>query len=242
MAFEGTDIDAMFKEAAGAAEETGEGNVGGKSTIEPTKPEPRLDPKPQPQAQPKPEESKPEPAKKTEPVAKVDTVKEKAPENIPVLTEKPTGGILNTQKGVTEDSIGRILDMNETFAKFDETQKDFVSGYFQLEEGEKDISKVIYRALIASQRDLDALKKIVKAKGYAAAERAFYLMGLENSIIEDIYEQVEILTGELGAKGNVTDSNKLNVCRKIEGVIAEMPKDVFTYIEKLQIFTNKAVQ
>lgn len=243
MGFNGTDIEKMFAEAASAAEDTGEKDVGGPATVKTEVKQPAETPKVEPaQTTPTPTKQSAQTAApvKQEPV-KQEPVKQEPIESKPLVSEK-SSGILNSSKGITEDSIGRILDMNETFAKFDDTQKDFVSGYFQLEEGERNVSKVIYRALIASQRDLDALDKIVKAKGFDPAGRAFYLMGLDNSIIQDIYEQVEILTGELGEAGTVNDRNKLNVCRKVEGVISEMPKDVFTYIEKLQQFTNKAVQ
>lgn len=262
MGFDGNDIDKMFAEAAGAAEDTGEKGMGmysddPKETKEPakadvkepvavTKPEVKTETKPEVKTKQDPVKQEPvkkvEPAKKPEPAKKAE--KEEAPkpvESKPVVQDRQAGGILNSSKGITEEAIGRILDMNETFAKFDDTQKDFVSGYFQLEEGNKNVSTVVYRALIASKRDLDALSQIVVAKGHSAAERAFFLMGLENYNIEDIYEQVELLTGDLGEVGQVTDGNKLKVCRKVEGVIAEMPKDVFTYIEKLQQFTDKAL-
>lgn len=261
MGFESTDIDKMFQEAAGAAEETGEKDLGAYSQtptkhVEPTNTvskEPQTVAKTEPAKQPE----KPVEVKRQEPIKKEETVQtkpestykpvEKKSEPVKVEERKPStqdrnhGGIISTSKGITEESIGRILDMNKIFDQFDDSQKDFVSGYFQLDEDEDDVSKIIYRALVASQRDIDALSKIVEARSYQAAERAFFLMGLDNSSIEDIYEQVDLLTGELGDSGKVTDSNKLNLCRKIEGVIAAMPKDVFTYIEKLQQFTNKAV-
>lgn len=254
--FEGLDIDKMFAEAANAAEETGEGNVGGKETvkkIEQPKPQPRQEPvapKPDPvvtQSKQEPVKQQPKPeqiATKPDPVPtqiKQEPRQEPVVKPGPTPAAQPSAGILNTPKGITEDSIGKILVMNEIYTKFDETQKNFVAGYFQLAEGQGNVSTVIYKALTASQRDLDALNKIVVSKGHEPAERAFFLMSLDNSVIEDIYEQVEILTGELGAKGKVNDGNKLNVCRKLEGVIAAMPKDVFTYIERLQKFTDKAV-
>lgn len=259
------DIESMFAAAAGAAEETGEKEVDIYGKTAPKKSEPSktaakevVAPKPEPVKEvikepvkvqePIQAERKPEPIKPSEPVKPIERKPEpvKAQENIkhetkPLLNDRSTG-IINTSKGITEDSIGKVLEMNQIYAKFDDTQKEFVSGYFKLEEGENNVSKVIYRALIASQRDLDALSKIVEAKSYDPAGRAFFLMELENSIIEDVFEQVELLTGELGKSYKITDSNKLSVCRKIEGVISEMPKDVFTYIEKLQLFTNKVTK
>lgn len=270
-----TDIDKMFQEAAGAAEETGEKDLGSytqspqkytdtsnsfaKSPEAVSKTEPAKKEEPAKQSatvkQPEPnkqaespqrkQEPKPEPRPEPRPEPKVEQKSVERKSEQPKQEERKSnvhGGIISSPKGISEDSIGRILGMNKVFEKFDETQKDFVSGYFQLDEGEIDVSKLIYRALIASQRDIDALSKIVEAKAYQAAERAFFLMGLDNTTIEDIYEQVDLLTGELGDSGKVTESNKLNLCRKIESVIAAMPKDVFTYIEKLQQFTNKAVE
>lgn len=237
--FEGLDldIDEMFAAAASAAEDTGEDDVGRKEDTKKAEVE----------------KSKAKPAGKT--VEAEKPAPEKAPEKVvekPIEKDaekskrtpiaKQAGGIMGASKEITEASIAKILDMNETFEKFTENQKSFVSGYFQLEEDESDnISKIIYRALTASERDLDALAKIVVAKGKDPADRAFFLMGLDNSVVEDVYEQVELLTGELGQPGRVTDKNKLKVCRKVEGVIDKMPKDVFTYIEKLQVFTNKAI-
>lgn len=238
--FESLDIDEMFAAAASAAEDTGEDDVGGKEDAKKAEVE-------KPKAKPAGktvETEKPAPEKAPEkavekPIEKESKIAEK-PKRTPIA--KQAGGIMGASKEITEASIAKILDMNETFEKFTENQKSFVSGYFQLEEDESDnISKIIYRALTASERDLDALAKIVVAKGKEPADRAFFLMELDNSVVEDVYEQVELLTGELGQSGRVTDKNKLKVCRKVEGVIDKMPKDVFTYIEKLQVFTNKAI-
>lgn len=245
MAFEGMDIEKMFADAAAAAEDTGEKGVGEKPKQEPAKVTQTEVVKPQekkeaPKAEPvveQPAVSEPK-AEKLTPV--VETSKVEEPKI--VEPERKPNVPVSTGKGVTEDAIEKILLMNMTFDKFDKTQKDFVSSYFQLEESaEPSVSKVIFKALVASQRDLDALKKIVEAKGFEPAERAFFLMGLENMIIEDIYEQLDLLTGELGQAGKVNESNKLAVCRKIEGVVSAMPKDVFTYIERLQEFTNIAI-
>lgn len=253
MEFNGLDVDSMFAAAAGAAEDSGEkemDNYGknpkdNKSTktttavAEPPKVEKKVEPvKVEPVKQP---ERKPEPVPAPTPVREVVKETARDPEPKPLLNERPSG-IINTSKGITEDAIGKILEMNQIYTKFDDTQKEFVSGYFKLDEGDNGVEKVIYKALIASQRDLDALSKIVDAKGFDPAGRAFFLMELDNSIIEDVFEQVELLTGELGKSSRVTDSNKLTICRKIEGIISEMDKDVFTYIEKLQTFTNKAVK
>lgn len=235
--FESLDIEEMFAAAASAAEDTGEDDVGGKEDAKKAEVE-------KPKAKPAGktvETEKPAPEKAPEKVVEKSIEKDaEKPKRTPVA--KQTGGIMGASREITEASIEKILDMNETFEKFTESQKSFVSGYFQLEEDESDnISKIIYRALTASERDLDALAKIVAAKGKEPADRAFFLMELDNSVVEDVYEQVELLTGELGQPGRVTDKNKLKVCRKVEGVIDKMPKDVFTYIEKLQMFTNKAI-
>ena len=142
---------------------------------------------------------------------------------------------------ITEDSILKILKMNSKFDKFDERQKSFVSGYFS-DQDSVDISTVIYEALTASQRDLDALENIVKARANGPAERAFFLMSLDNSEISDIYEQIELLTAELGTSTiTVNELNKLDICRKIEHIISKMQKDMFSYIEKLQEFTDIAL-
>lgn len=221
--FEDLDIDEMFAAAASAAEDIGEDDVGVGEKEE--------------ARETKVEKAKAKPAEKI-----VETEKPAEEKSKSIPTVKQTGGIMGASREITEASIEKILDMNKTFEKFTESQKSFVSGYFQLEENESNnVSKIIYRALTASERDLDALDKIVIAKGKEPADRAFFLMELDNSVIEDVYEQVELLTGELGQPGRVTDTNKLKVCRKVEGVIDKMPKDVFTYIEKLQMFTNKAI-
>lgn len=241
MAFEGMDIEKMFAEAASAAEDTGEKIPGEKpkeesvkvTQTEVIKPQEKKD---EPKVQQVTEQSKIE---KTTPTVEP---KVEQPEPKFVEPERKPNVPVSSGKGVTEESIEKILLMNMTFDKFDKTQKDFVSSYFQLEEtAEPNVSKVIFKALVASQRDLDALKKIVEAKGFDPAERAFFLMGLENIIIEDIYEQLDLLTGELGQAGKVNELNKLAVCRKIEHVISGMPKDMFTYIERLQEFTNIAI-
>lgn len=245
------DIEAMFAAAAGAAEDTGEkdSDVYGKDAPKQVKQEtPKRKPveeKP-PVYETKTKVEKQEPIKTSpvepvkEPVKEIVKEQVKEPARNPIIKDRTTG-IINNPKGITEDSITKILDMNRIYDKFDETQKEFVSGYFRLDEGDKNVSKVIYGALVASQRDLDALSKIVEAKGFDPAGRAFFLMGLDNSTIEDVFEQVELLTGELGKLSKVNEINKLEICRKIEAVVSGMPKDVFTYIEKLQVFTNRAM-
>lgn len=244
--FASLDIDEMFAAAASAAEDTGEDDVGGKEEAKKAKVEKPMAKPAEKTVEIKKPASTEKPASEKMPEKAVEKPIEKEPKIEEKLNRahvaKQTGGIMGASKEITEASIEKILDMNETFEKFTENQKGFVSGYFQLEEDESgNISKVIYRALTASERELDALAKIVVAKGKEPADRAFFLMELDNSVVEDVYEQVELLTGELGQPGRVTDKNKLKVCRKVEDVIDKMPKDVFTYIEKLQVFTNKAI-
>lgn len=261
------DIEAMFNAAANASEDSGEGDVGGdnkkpaqekvnktaeinkmnkkdENIVEKTKVEPKEDFKNEFKQETKPEIKK-EVEQKT-PVNQ-ETSRGKEEGDSFIKERKP---LINNQTGsassefVSEGSIGRILEMNSTFNKFNDTEKEFVSGYFQIDskkEKENTVTKVIFGALTANQGDLNALNKIVEAKALDPAERAFFLMDQESNIIENVFEQVELLTGELGDVPNVTNINKLNICRKVEAVIAKMPKDVFAYIEKLQLFADKAL-
>ena len=236
------DIDKMFAAAANASEDTGEDDVGGKSTV---KSEPKTESKSQPKQEPivesKRVESKPEPKEESKAESKPQPKTEPVTERKPLVNESNIAAF-DTGQGITENSISKILEMNDTYNKLNETEKKFVSGYFQVEEAQISISKIIYGALTANKRDLDALDKISKARKKTAADRAFYLMGLDGNSIEAIYEQVDLLTGELGQAGKVTDGNKIEVCRAIEKVISEMPDSVFNYISKLQEFTNKALK
>lgn len=142
-------------------------------------------------------------------------------------------------KKITVESITKIIEMKQLLDKYNPTEKEFVTSYFQSEKD--DIAQVIYSALTANQRDLDALNKIVVAKKHTAAERAFYLMDLDNNSIEAVYEQVSLIVGEVGERERVGDNNKIKVCRTLERAISEMPDDVFLYIKRLQDFTNKAL-
>lgn len=243
------DIEDMFAAAATAAEDTNEGNVGGK---EKAKAEAKPAPKPEPVKEPTP---KPEPVKEKEPEivsqptkttkpteeTKSESVKPEPKEERrePVVASKDRG-IANS--GVTKDSISKILEMSAVFSKFSSTEKDFVVRYFGLELNDKDlVAGVVYSALTANQRELDAISKLVTARGESPAERAFYLMGLDNNSVEAVAEQVDLLTGDLGNVGRVNSENKIAICRKIENSISSMRDDVFAYIIKLQSFTYSAL-
>lgn len=135
--------------------------------------------------------------------------------------------------------INRIIEMKEILDNYSDREKSFIKGYFQNEDD--NISQVIYSALTANRKDLDALNKITTARGHNSAERAFYLMELDNNSVEAIYEQINLLTGELDNLDRVSDSNKIKICRSLEKVIADMDESVFLYINKLQEFTRKAI-
>ena len=258
-----TDLEKMMAEAVDASEDTGEGNVANGELTKPAQPQPR---KPEPRVQQAPpvqptqqrpvqqqkSAQQPEPRVQQAPPVQ-PTQSHQQPQNRNPQPQKhqeeprkeKTRAIAPLSQGnagvITEDSILKILKMNSKFDKFDERQKSFVSGYFS-DQDSVDISTVIYEALTASQRDLDALENIVKARANGPAERAFFLMSLDNSEISDIYEQIELLTAELGTSTiTVNELNKLDICRKIEHIISKMQKDMFSYIEKLQEFTDIAL-
>lgn len=239
--FDKLDIDQMFAEAAGAAENTGEKDPENYSKNPPkaevkvetkskketnkAKPESRVE-------QPKTEQEKPKVERSVE-KSKQEPVKDRLG---PLLKQNDKRVITD---GLNVESIGRIIEMKEILDNYNATELKFVKGYFQNEKGTP--AEIIYKALTANTRGLDALNKIVIARGYTAADRAFYLMELDFNSIEAIHEQVDLLTGELEDIGKVTEINKIKICRILEKAISEMPDDVFVYINKLQEFTNKAI-
>lgn len=239
--FDKLDIDQMFAEAAGAAENTGEKDPENYSKNPPkaevkvetkskketnkAKPESRVE-------QPKIEQEKPKVERPVE-KPKQEPVKDRLE---PLLKQNDKRVITD---GLNVESIGRIIEMKEILDNYNATELKFVKGYFQNEKGTP--AEIIYKALTANTRGLDALNKIVIARGYTAADRAFYLMELDFNSIEAIHEQVDLLTGELEDIGKVTEINKIKICRILEKAISEMPDDVFVYINKLQEFTNKAI-
>lgn len=243
--FDKLDIDQMFAEAAGAAESTGEKDPEnyGKN---PPKAEFEV------KTKPKKETNKVKPEVKVE-QPKVEQEKPKVEKRVERSVEKPKqepvkdrlGPLLkqNDKKVITDglnvESIGRIIEMKEILDNYNATELNFVKGYFQNEKGTP--AEIIYKALTANTRGLDALNKIVIARGHTAADRAFYLMELDFNSIEAIHEQVELLIGELEDVGKVTEINKIKICRILEKAISEMPDDIFVYINKLQEFTNKAI-
>ena len=245
MDFDKLDIDQMFAEAAGAAENTGEKDPENYSK-NPPKAEVKVETKS------KKETNKAKPESKVE-QPKIEQEKPKVEKSVERPVEKPKqepvkdrlGPLLkqNDKKVITDglnvESIGRIIEMKEILDNYNATELKFVKSYFQNEKGTP--AEIIYKALTANTRGLDALNKIVIARGHTAADRAFYLMELDFNSIEAIHEQVDLLTGELEDVGKVTEINKIKICRILEKAISEMPDDVFVYINKLQEFTNKAI-
>lgn len=241
MSFDGIDIDEMFAEAAGAAENTGEKDPEAygknpKKVIEKEVVKKEIKPEPKPEVK---VEAKSEP--KVEPKQKPE-IKEEVVERKERLGPLIKQGGVNTNitdKGINVEAISKIIEMKHTLDNYNASELNFVKGYFQNEEGES--AEIIYQALTANNRGLDALNKIVLARGKTAAERAFYLMELDHNSIEAIYEQVDLLTGLLGETGRVNEINKIKICRILEKTISDMADDVFTYINKLQEFTNIAI-
>ena len=237
------DIEKMFAEAAAASEDTGEGNVGGKETAKkeaqsaptPTKqntsaPQSTPAPKPEPVVQKPTPEPAPTPVSKPEPVVQTQA---------PAAISSPQRIAAIQTEGLTENLISKILLMNMKLESFDVKQQGFVSGYFGIEN--KSPQTVIFKALTASQSDLNALKNLVTSRSLDPAERAFFLIGLSNFELDDIQEQLKLITGEF-EPNRTNDSNKLDVCRKTEKLISSLQKDIFVYIEKLQEFTNLAFE
>lgn len=212
------DIEKMFADAANAAEDTGEKDPSGK-VKEVVKVQAK--PEPEPKPTPKPE---PKPTPRPEPVFQ------------PKQEPKP---IIRSNGQFSVEDIDKVLGMNEVFSGYNKTERSFILRYFECENDS--ISQVIYKALTANRRELEALNNIVVARNHDAAERAFYLMDLSTGDIASVYDQVDLLTGELGEDINITDNNKISVCRSIEKVISSMDNGVFLDINKLQDFTNKAI-
>lgn len=238
--FEGLDIENMFAEAVGASENTGESNpefIGKNAKANVVK----------------------EPEKQVQevPVFKKDIIQKPLEVKQPIIkevekpVEKPVerpaeklGPLIKSEEKVNLDSvnvnvISRVIEMKEILDSYSEKEKGFIKEYFQ--KGNGSLPEIIYAALTANQRGLDALNKIVIAKGHNSAERAFYLMELSNSNIEAIYEQIDLLAVQLDDIGRVSDLNKIAICRKLESVIADMEDNVFIHINKLQEFTNRAL-
>lgn len=248
MSFNGLDLDEMFKDAVKASEDTGEDDVGEKTTKDSPKkaePTPKETPKPEVKAKPEPVKA---PKKEPKPEPKyVEPVVEKEPERRAPLIQKEEklGPIrqarpsINTDR-IDADAIGRILDMDKILNEYSTEELNFVQGYLNVDNG--DYSNIIHKALITSRRDLEALDEIVAARSKDYAERAFYLMELDPVTIRNVYNQIDIIVGGLDHIDSVTDSNKINICRTIEQHISNMDKNQFSLINKLQIFTNKATQ
>lgn len=230
------DIEKMFAEAAAAGEDTGEGNIGGKETV-------KKEVKPAPEPQKQVQSNTP----KQEPVAQVAAKNiQPAPTQEPVVQKPAPAAITSPQRiaaiqseGLSENLISKILLMNMKLESFDVKQQGFVSGYFGVEN--KNSQTVIFKALTASQSDLNALKNLVTARSLEPAERAFFLIGLSNMEIDDIQEQLKLITGDFDP-ARTNESNKLDVCRKTEKLISSLQRDIFVYIEKLQEFTNLAFE
>lgn len=257
----GIDLEAMFAQAVKASEDSGETIPGQKKTppVQEKKAEPVSKPKQEhkpvieeeldedpygfetdlfdqePVKEQKPE-PKPEPKIEPKPVETPRREERKVP--VAQVAPKPAREY-SKPTDISVSSISKILEMHKVFNSYNETEKNFVMGYFQVESQEP--AKVIYGALTADPRELAALDKIVDARNLSAADRAFYLMDLDNESIESIYEQVDLLTGELGETGKVNERNKIKVCRALERAISGMPDDVFSYIDKLQEFSKKAI-
>lgn len=237
------DIDKMFAEAAGAAENTGEKDpegYGKNPKKVDNKNEVKVDSIPKKEAKPETpkEQEKPKVEKPTEKPVEKSEVEEPIKDRLGPLLK--SGGSRNVMsEGLGVNSIQRVLEMKEIMDNYNATELKFVKGYFQSENGSP--AEIIYKALTTNTRGLDALNKIVIARGNTAADRAFYLMELDYNSIEAIYEQVDLLTGELGDTEKVSEINKIQICRTLEKTISEMPADVFIYINKLQEFTNKAI-
>ena len=234
------DIEKMFAEAVKASEDTGEKapEIYGDGYRETAK---QADTEVLEQDTPKkrtPELKPPSPSfeQSPEPVPRATPT---IPKQEPLVKQPVPRADFLPNKKITVESITKIIEMKQLLDKYNPTEKEFVTGYFQSEKD--DVAQVIYSALTANQRDLDALNKIVVAKKHTAADRAFYLMDLDNNSIEAVYEQVSLIVGEVGETERVRDNNKIKVCRTLERAISEMPDDVFLYIKRLQDFTNKAL-
>lgn len=253
MSFDGLDLDKMFQEAAGASEDTGEEEVGEK-TKKAEKPEKQS---PKKTKQPEKEMQKPTPKQQPEPrntqkkeyetnAYEEDTRTNETTKRAPLYKnksdklgpiEKPRTSVSNDKVNV--DSITRILAMKAVLDNYNSSELEFVRSYFQ--DDNADDANLIHKAIVTNRRDLEALDEIVEARSQTSAERAFYLMELGFSKIEAIYEQVDLITGELESIEKVSELNKIKVCRIIESQISSMPEEIFSYISKLQEFTNKAL-
>lgn len=248
MGFNEIDLDAMFKSAADASEDTGEKGFGDELVIE----------KKEPKAAPK--KTKTEPKDNTRQAAKIEPVRQETAEvyehekvvqepiSRPIAQEKRSdrlGPVMrNPQSSTISDkvdvnSISRILEMKAVLDNYNNNELDFVTKYFQNQNSES--SELIYNALTTKRRDLEALDKIVEARSYTSADRAFFLMELGTGSIEAIYEQVNLITGELEDIDKISEINKIKVCRVLEGQISSMEDGTFSYISKLQEFTNKVL-
>lgn len=235
MSFDGADLEKMFAAAVEASEDTGEKDPSslGKKSEGANKAEVRVQAK---------EVEKVERPKKQE---EVERSTQRASEKTKPKIEEKTRPILNANKrvnveGLNVDSIAKIIKMNQILDNYDKHELAFIKSYFQKEDGEN--SEIIYEALTAERRDLNALDRLVEARGKSSADRAFYLMELDDNSLEAVCEQIDLLTGELETQERINSSNKIKICRIVERIISNMNNDVFLFINKLQEFTSIAIQ
>lgn len=250
--FDGLDIENMFAEAIEASENTGEKDpttYGKNSKKEVAK---DADKENQKTESTKPIENLTHNKKVEKPIEQPVTIKQsekeiksevkesevkKEIEPHNTLSQKPLVKINIESLDVL--SITRIIEMKEILDNYNERERAFIQGYFQ--QDNDSVAEIIYSALTAEQKGLDALNKIVIAREHSSAERAFYLMELDNNSIEAIHEQINLLTGELDNIDGINNVNKIKVCRILESVISKMDNNVFLYINKLQEFASKAL-
>ena len=247
-AFDGLDIENMFAEAVQASENTGEKDPSlygknPKKEIVKDKQEDKIEtinPEKSIKSIQETNESvkQSQPAKTEQPKKEIKSEVEKEIKIQPVIAQ--TKSLTKIDIGnINVLSISRIIEMKEILENYNEKERAFIQGYFQ--QDKNSFAEIIYSAFTADHRGLDALNKIVIAREHSSAERAFYLMELDNNSIEAIYEQINLLTGELENTDGITDVNKIKICRILEGVISKMDNNVFLYINKLQEFASKAL-
>lgn len=262
------DIDKMFKEAAGAAEETGEENpakfgsddVQEQEAVEAreqevveTNEQPEMQqPEPQPAPQPTPKPTpKPTPQPKPQPKPQPAPQRQQRPQQPtpnpspqrparsapqPMQTPKPAGSV-----DLNVDTVTRVLKMNSMLAKIDDNERKFIVNYFA-KDSENPLAETIYNAFIVEKQDIEALEKVVVSRGHSAADRAFFLIGLPNHVIQTIFEQVDRLNrgSESSDLPVVNDTNKIEACRTLEGAISRMDETMISHINKLIEFASLA--
>lgn len=133
------------------------------------------------------------------------------------------------KNGVNERSVAIIVHVLDVYRDLDSDIQKTVQAFFS----EEDENRIVTRVLNETNKTREALMAVVSAQKATQVERAFFLVSLNDELLENMGK---LMSQYMKAELNIDEvtTKKIDYCRSLEKVINSMSEEQRSHLTSLQ--------